>query len=257
LVVYSENVPLWVAVAVVVVIVATAVVAWAGVRRAARSLFDARKAARVSFLFGVALASWLALAFLIAFLPRPESAPATVGAVIVLTWNLVLTTVGYGLRFFSGTYREVVDCIPQQLLLAFQSYRLVGAIFLPLMVMGILPAFFAVPAGVGDIIAGLAVLGAAYLYARRSAGAWGAAVGANLIGMLDFAVALGAGTRILAAPLQAIFGGSSAFTGVLSVFPLGLIPLFVVPLGFIVHFHSLTRLAGERNRTAKPGARHR
>jgi len=250
--VYAENVPLWAAVLVVLVIVATAVVAGVGARRAARSLFAARKAATVSFLFGVALASWLALAFLIVFLPRPENAPATVGAVIVLTWNLVLTTVGYGLRFFSGTYREVVDCIPQQLLLAFQSYRLVGAIFLPLMVMGILPAFFAVPAGVGDIIAGLAALGAAYLYAERLSGAWSAAVATNLVGILDFTVALGAGSRLLAVPLQAVFGGASVPTGLLSVFPLGLIPLFVVPLGLIVHLHSLTRLFGERKHTARP-----
>jgi hypothetical protein len=251
LAVYSENVPLWAAVLVVLVIVATAVVAWAGARRAARLLFDARKAARVSFLFGAALASWLALAFLIVFLPRPENAPAMVGAVIVLSWNLALTTVGYGLRFFSGTYREVVDRIPQQLLLAFQSYRLVGAIFLPLMAMGILPAFFAVPAGVGDIIAGLAALGVAYLYAKRFAGAWSAAVATNLVGMLDFVVALGAGSRLLAAPLQAAFGGASSPLGLLSVFPLGLIPMFVVPLGFIIHLHSLTRLLGGRKSTAR------
>ena len=248
---YSANVPLWVAVPVVLVIVATAVVAWMGTRRAARSLFDARKARKVSFLFAAALASWLALAFLIVFLPRPENAPATVGAVIVLTWNLALMTLGYGLRFFSRTYREVVDHLPQQLLLAFQSYRLVGVIFLPLMAMGILPAFFAIPAGVGDSIAGLAALGAAYLYAKRFARAWGAAVATNLFGMLDFVVALGAGSGLLAAPLQAVFGGTAATTGLLSVFPLGLIPLFVVPLGLIVHLHSLTRLFGERKHTTR------
>ena len=248
---YSENVPLWVAILVVLVVVATAVVAWAGTKRAARSLFDARKATRVSLLFGAALASWLALAFLIVLLPRPENAPAAVGAVIVLAWNLALTTFGYGLRFFSRTYREVVDRIPQQLLLAFQSYRLVGAVFLPLMAMGILPAFFAVPAGVGDITAGLAALGAAYLYANSFAAAWGAAVGTNSVGILDYTVALGAGSGLLAAPLLAVFGGASASTGVLSVFPLGLIPMFVVPLGFIIHLHSLTRLLGGRKSTAR------
>ena len=249
---YVENVPLWAAVLIVVSTVATAVAAWVGVRHATRSLFDARKAARVSFLFGAALAGWLALAFLIVFLPRPENAPPTIGAVIVLAWNLALTTVGYGLRFFSVTYREVVDRIPQQLLLAFQSYRLVGAIFLPLMAMGILPAFFAVPAGVGDIIAGLVAPGAAYLYAKRFAAAWGAAVGTNLVGILDFTVALGAGSGLLAAPLLAVFGGASATTGLLSVFPLGLIPLFVVPLGLIVHLHSLIKLFGRRKRAASP-----
>ncbi len=52
--------------------------------------------------------------------------------------------------------------------------------------------------------------------------------------------------------MQAVFGGASATTGLLSVLPLGLIPLFVVPLGFIVHLHSLTRLFGERKRAAGP-----
>ena len=241
---YGENVPVWAAVVVVLVIMATAILAWAGVRGAARSLFSAGKAARVSSLFAAAIAAWLAAAFLITLIPRPETTDAATGAMIVLGWNLALTAVGYGLRFFSGTYREIIDGIPQHLLLAFQSYRLVGAIFLPLLALGILPAFFAVPAGGGDIVAGLAALGAAYLYARSRAEARGAAVGANLIGMLDFIVALGAGSGILAAPLQAVFGAApAATTGLLSVFPLGLIPLFVVPLGFIVHLHSLTRLA--------------
>jgi hypothetical protein len=82
--------------------------------------------------------------------------------------------------------------------------------------------------------------------------AWSAAVVTNLVGMLDFVVALGAGSRLLAAPLQAVFGGASTTLGLLSVFPLGLIPMFVVPLGFITHLHSLTRLLGGRKSTARP-----
>ena len=163
---YADNVPVWAAVVVVLVIVATAIIAWAGVRSAARSLFSASKAARVSSLFAAVMAAWLVAAFLIGLVPRPEIAGAATGAVIVLGWTLALTAVGYGLRFVSETYREVIDGIPQHLLLAFQSYRLVGAIFLPLLALGILPAYFAVPAGAGDIVAGLAALGAAYLYAR-------------------------------------------------------------------------------------------
>ena len=248
---HVEGVPVWAVTVVLLDIVAAALVAWFGLRRTAHSLFDARKAARISSLFATVLVSWFVVALLITLVPRPDDAPAVLVAAVVLAWNLLLTTVGYGLRFFSRTYREVIDAIPHHLLLAFQSYRLIGIVFLPMLALGVLPAFFAVPAGVGDIIAGLAVLGAAYLYARSSEVAWGAAVAANLIGVLDFAVALGAGTGILAAPLQVVLGGSSALTGPLTVFPLGLIPLFVVPLGFIVHLHSLTRLAGERNRTTR------
>jgi hypothetical protein len=248
---HVESVPLWVAAVVLVDIVGAALVAWIGLRRAARSLFEARKAARTSSLFATVLLSWFVVAALITLVPRPEDAPAMLAAAVVVVWNLLLTAVGYGLRFFSRTYLEMIDAIPHHLLLAFQSYRLIGIVFLPMLALGVLPAFFAVPAGVGDIIAGLAVLGAAYLYAKHSAGARSAAVGANLIGMLDFAVAIGAGTTILAPTLQGILGGSAALTGHLSVFPLGLIPLFVVPLGFIVHLHSLTRLAGERKRVPR------
>ena len=248
---HVESVPLWAAAVVLVDIVGAALVAWIGLRRAAHSLFDARKAARISTFFAAVLLSWFLVAVLITLVPRPDDAPAMLAAVVILVWNLLLTAVGYGLRFFSRTYREMIDAIPHPLLLAFQSYRLIGIVFLPMLALGVLPTFFAVPAGVGDIIAGLAVLGAAYLYAKRSAGARGAAVGANLIGMLDFAVALGAGSTILAPPLQAILGGSTVLTGQLSVFPLGLIPLFVVPLGFIVHLHSLSRLAGERKRAPR------
>ena len=200
--VHIESVPLWAATVVLLDIVAAALVAWVGLRHAARSLFDAKKAARVSSLFAAVLMGWFVAAVLITLVPRPDDAPAVLAAVVVLTWNLLLTAVGYGLRFFSRTHREVIDAIPHHLLLAFQSYRLIGIVFLPMLALGVLPAFFAVPAGVGDLIAGLAVLGVAYLYARRSARAWGAAVGANLIGMLDFAVALGAGTGILAAPCK-------------------------------------------------------
>lgn len=254
---HVEGIPLWAATVVLLDIVTAALVGWIALRRAARSLFDARKAARISSLFATVLMSWSMIALLITLVPRPDDAPARLAAVVVLAWNLLLTTVGYGLRFFSETYRKMVDAVPHHLLLAFQSYRLIGIVFLPMLALGVLPAFFAVPAGVGDIIAGFAVLGAAYLYAKRFAGAWGTAVGANLIGMIDFAVALGAGTGILAAPLQAIFGGSSALTGPLSVFPLGLIPLFVVPLGFIVHLHSLTRLAKEMMQGYWPMSRSR
>lgn len=241
---YAGAVPVWAGVTVLVVDVVTAVVAWVLLSGAARSVLEPAKSKAVSRVAAAALVGWLLAAFFVTAVVRPGIDLWGVAAVI--GWISALVVVGYGLRFFSESYRLTIDAIPHQWLLAFQSYRLVGAIFLPLMAVGVLPAFFAWPAGVGDIIAGAAALGAAYLWARRARGAWGAAVGTNLIGLLDFVVAVGAGTTILAGPLQAVFGAATVSTVVLPVFPIGMIPTFVIPLGLIVHLHSLTRLAGER-----------
>src|SRR3712207_35381 len=126
--VYADNVPVWAAVVVVLVIVATAIIAWAGVRSAARSLFSASKAARVSSLFAAVMAAWLAAAFLIALVPRPEIADAATGAVIVLGWTLALTAVGHGCGFVPTSYPATSEGIPPPLLLVLQSHSLAGAV---------------------------------------------------------------------------------------------------------------------------------
>lgn len=63
--------------------------------------------------------------------------------------------VGVLLIWRSKTARRILDAVPQPWLVGIQLYRALGVIFLILYANGKLPAFFAWPAGVGDIAIGL------------------------------------------------------------------------------------------------------
>jgi hypothetical protein len=116
------------------------------------------------------------------------------------------------------------------------SFRVAGVFFLLYLALGHLPAVFALPAGLGDIAAGLA----APLAARRLAQGTGhrAALWFNAFGITDLAVAmtLGAvtGYQILSVT------PSSASIGEL---PLALVPTATVPLLLALHITSVSALA--------------
>jgi hypothetical protein len=114
--------------------------------------------------------------------------------------------------------------------------RVAGVAFLLYMALGHLPALFALPAGLGDIAAGIA----APLVARRLAQGTGrrAALWFNAFGMTDLVIAL-------------ILGALTGF-GLLYVtpssapiaeLPLALIPTATVPLLFALHITSMAALA--------------
>jgi hypothetical protein len=131
---------------------------------------------------------------------------------------------------------RIIDAVPQSWIVAVQLYRALGVIFLILYTTDKLPGLFAWPAGVGDIIVGLLAPIVALACARdkrRSAGlvnAW------NVFGILDLFVAVTTG-----------FITSTLFTyeppnELISVFPLVLIPVYLVPLSILLHLASLAKL---------------
>lgn len=94
-----------------------------------------------------------------------------------------------------------------------QAYRSVGAVFLVVWWLGGLPAFFALPAGIGDVRTGA---GAAVVAALAAAGTrrWrSAVVGWNAFGLADLVVAAGAGSTLLAGPLSAVLAASCGRSG--------------------------------------------
>ena len=193
------------------------------------------------------LALWLLSSILIGTVLRLNvTHPAEV--TLFLGWISILILLGYGFRFVSPTFHHLIEAVPQEWLLGIQFYRNVGAIFLPLMVLHVLPPYFALPAGIGDLLSGLPMLWIASRYAHKRPGARTQAILINLLGILDFMVALGIGSRLLLTPAQAIFGVSAVTTAALPLWPLVLIPTFVVPLGLTIHLHSLTNLMGHRYR---------
>lgn len=142
---------------------------------------------------------------------------------------VALFLISYGI---SGPFRRFVLAQDIRILTVLQLWRIIGFVFLALYSFSILPALFAWPAGVGDVLTGIA---AAYVvvkmdrdpqYVLTAGYRW-----FHAFGLLDFVVALG--TAGLA---------SGAFPGLISngltsapmdVWPLNLFPSFIVP-GFII-----------------------
>jgi hypothetical protein len=127
------------------------------------------------------------------------------------------------------------------------SFRAAGGVaFLITMALGHLPALFALPAGLGDIAAGIA----APLVARRLARGTGrrAALWFNAYGLTDLVVAL-------------TLGGLTGFELInvtppgapISELPLALIPTAAVPLLIALHITSVSALLRTR-RTPPPAA---
>src|SRR3984957_1395576 len=125
------------------------------------------------------------------------------------------------------------------------SFRAVdGVAFLIIMALGHLPALFALPAGLGDIAAGIA----APLVARRLAQGTGrrAALWFNAFGMTDLIVALTLGAVTAYQLIHVTPSGAP-----ISELPLALIPTATVPLLFALHITSVTGLLRAR-RTPEP-----
>jgi hypothetical protein len=121
-----------------------------------------------------------------------------------------------------------------------------GTAFLVVMALGHLPALFALPAGLGDIAAGLA----APLVARTLAQGRGrrAALWHNAFGMTDLVVALTLGAVV---GFQLI--GITPSGAPISELPLALIPTAAVPLLFALHITSVSALVKAR-RAPRPAA---
>jgi len=117
------------------------------------------------------------------------------------------------------------------------SFRAVeGAVFLAIMALGHLPALFALPAGLGDIAAGIA----APLVARRLAQGNGrrhAALWFNAFGMTDLISALTLGALTAYHLINVTPSGAP-----ISELPLALIPTAAVPLLFALHITSVSAL---------------
>ena len=114
--------------------------------------------------------------------------------------------------------------------------RVAGVAFLLYLALGHLPALFALPAGLGDIAAGIA----APLVALRLARGTGrrAAVWFNAFGLTDLVVALTLGA-LTGFGLLNVTPSSAPITEL----PLALIPTATVPLLFALHITSMVTLA--------------
>jgi hypothetical protein len=130
---------------------------------------------------------------------------------------------------FTPAVRALVAEVPTHWLVAIQTYRVAGGLFIyPYLAAGELTPGFALTAGVGDVLTGLAAPLVAARLGRRGAGARGAFLAWSAFGVLDLVVAVAA---------AAAFGFGAP--GVRPGFPITTIPLFFGP-PFSILLHALT-----------------
>ena len=135
--------------------------------------------------------------------------------------------------------RRGVEALDPALLVGLQGWRILGMMFLFLMAMDQLPAVFAIPAGVGDVLVGLfAPFLAARLrdgkLSRRSLG-WFTA-----FGIFDFVAAFSFGNYVNLHPET--YAGYASMTSL----PLVLVPAFFVPGFALLHLAAWTASNAKR-----------
>ena len=192
-----------------------------------------------TFRFSAAiLLGWLAVAIALAAMSVYHAGANTIPTI---QYGILLPIlVGTLLLWRSESLARILDAVPQQWIVGVQLYRALGVIFLILYATGELPRLFAWPAGVGDIAVGLLapVVALAYAWAPRDAAglvrAW------NVFGILDLVVAVTTGFLTAPSLLQPIeFHPNSEL---MSVLPMVLIPVYLVPLSIMLHLASLMKL---------------
>jgi hypothetical protein len=189
----------------------------------------------------IVLFGWLVLAITLSAMGVYH---VTSGDIPTIQYGILLPIlIGAVLIWRSETAKRVIAAVPQPWLVGVQLYRALGAIFLILYTTSKLPAFFAWPAGMGDVAVGLLapVVGLAYARAPRKAAPLVAAW--NLLGILDLTIAVGTG--FLTAPSRLVPFESHPTSELMTVLPMVIIPVYLVPLSIVLHLASLAKLRRE------------
>ncbi|WP_026736353.1 hypothetical protein [Fischerella sp. PCC 9605] len=246
------KIPAYVAVAIIFTDLAVGIALWLGITRIVKRLNLPANTQRITaVLMAVVPTAWLLLAPTLAatmnsYVPALHPGAPTIGML-----PLILMPVAIGLLLLrSRTWQNIVVTAPQHWLIGIQIYRIIGIVFLPLMVLDILPAYFAIPAGYGDLITGLLAPLVAYWVWKQGNGWRYLAILWNAIGLLDLAIAVGIGSGILYSNLShTLFNEKILVTQPFAYFPLSLIPLFVVPIATVLHIYSLIKLISQAQTT--------
>jgi hypothetical protein len=167
-----------------------------------------------------------------AFIGRPGKPPVAVAIGVAAPLLLFFAW----LRL-SPVFRGFVLSLDLRLVASMQAWRWAGSGFLFLYAHKILPAAFALPAGLGDMAIGvtapwmvLALMRQPDFVASAAFFRW------NVLGILDLIVALSLGT-LIATFTTGVPGEVS--TSPMAALPMLLIPLFMVPLFLMLHVVAL------------------
>jgi hypothetical protein len=212
-------------------------------------------------LAGLVVVAWFTAVFVLAhngaFATNPDSTfPPLVGFSIIapVVWGTVVLVALPG-------FRPRLARIPLHWLVGVQFYRVAGVIFLIAYLQDDIPAQFALPAGIGDVLVGLAAPFVALKLAKQGPARAGRAVLAwCALGILDLTVAVTCG--FLSAPSVFQQLALDAPNYAITRYPLVLIPAFAVPASVLLHIYVISRvaaiLASSRNsEPSSPRSPHR
>jgi hypothetical protein len=148
----------------------------------------------------------------------------------------------------SQSFRGFVLSLDLRLIAGMQAWRWAGLGFLSLYAHNVLPAVFALPAGLGDMAVGATAPWMMLALVRQPGfAASNAFVRWNLFGILDLVVAVSIGT------LSALFATGAPgeiSTAPMATLPLLLIPAFLVPLFLMLHTTALLQSLAARRASA-------
>lgn len=200
----------------------------------------ARPALRLLVLVWIWMAAALA-ASLVGFFQNPARfTPTDLSGFLLFGTLMSAPLIGFLLGVWrSAPLRELVAAIPTPRLVGLQVYRLGGVIFLALLATGQVPAWWGWSTGIADLLVGMTAMPLAWGLAHDTGWARPTAIGWNLLGLADFAHAIGFVFLVFfgliaADPAPVLIGRH----------PLALIALFQVPLAIIIHGVVIGRLVG-------------
>ena len=223
-----------------IVITTVAVVAalLIGLHRALRGAAWDRDRGRAFWRVAALLVTWFFAALLPVWLGFYQGSPSRIPA--IQYGLLIPIAAGVALFWRWPVLRRVIESAPQEWIVSVQVYRALGLIFLVLFAEGRLPGAFALPAGCGDVLVGLLAPIVAIAVARQWRGSASLLRAWNLLGIADLVVAVATGFLSSPSPFQML--GFDRPNELISVFPLAMIPVFLVPLSILLHLASLGKL---------------
>lgn len=184
----------------------------------------------------LALAAWLVLVVSLGafgvFVGPPGTPPIAIAAAVTAPLLLFFAWV-----WLSQSFRQLVLSLDLRLIAGIQAWRWAGLGFLALYAHRVLPAMFALPAGLGDMAVGSAAPWIVVALARRPAFAASPAfIRWNVLGILDLVLAISLGA--VSATLSTGAAGEIS-TAPMATLPLLVIPAFFVPLFLMLHAAAL------------------
>jgi len=184
---------------------------------------------------GVGLGIWYGLVFFLG-----KSGFFGLVALIIPFIAVAFVTLAIVVKFLysNKALQTLVSNIPVHWLIAVQIFRVQGYGFIRFYELGLIPGEFALPTGWGDVLIGVLAPIVAILYLKKRmvglAKVW------NYLGIADLTLALTLGISTYPDPTQLL--PTMVDNGLISQFPLVMVPLFAVPISILLHLFTLRKL---------------